>query len=138
MAEPFAVVVREGEEADWSVFLALIELCPEAARWADTYPALVAEVEGRVAGFALYRLVAGEGELLNLAVDPELRRGGVGRALIAALMPLAEHWHLEVRAGNTAAIGLYRAFGMEQVGRRERYYSDGEAALLFSGSRRSA
>lgn len=138
MAEPVAVVVRDGVEADWPGLRALIALCPEAARWADTYPALVAEVDGRVAGFALYRLAAGEGELLNLAVDPGLRRSGVGRTLLAALMPLAEHWHLEVRAGNRAAIGLYRAFGMEQVGRRERYYSDGEAALMFSGSRRNA
>ena len=138
MAEPVVIVVREGVEADWPVFRALIAVCPEAARWADTYPALVAEVEGRVVGFALYRVVAGEGELLNLAVDPGVRRGGIGKALMGALMPLAELWHLEVREGNVAAIGLYRALGMEQVGRRERYYSDGEAALLFSGPRSSA
>ena len=138
MAEPVAVVVRDGVEADWPAFRALIALCPEAARWADTYPSLVAKVNGRVAGFALYRVVAGEGELLNLAVDPGLRRSGVGRTLLAALMPLAPLWHLEVRAGNVAAIGLYRFLGLEQVGRRERYYGDGEAALLFSGSRRSA
>lgn len=138
MAEPVVVVVREGAEADWPAIRALIAVCPEAARWADTYPALVAEVEGRVAGFALYRLVAGEGELLNLAVNPEVRRDGIGKALMRALLPLAELWHLEVREHNFAAISLYRALCMEVVGRRERYYSDGAAALLFSGPRRNA
>ena len=137
MAEPVAVILREGMDGDWPAFQALIGLCPEAAGWADTYPSLVAEVNGRVAGFALYRIVAGEGELLNLAVDPALQRGGVGRALLVELMTMAPLWHLEVREGNEAAIGLYRSLGLKQVGRRERYYSDGEAALLFSGSPRS-
>ena len=92
----------------------------------------VAEIENELAGFALYRVVAGEGELLNLAVHPSARRSGVGRALLLEMMPLAKIWHLEVRESNLAAIALYQSLGFVQVGRRASYYADGEAALLFS------
>jgi ribosomal protein S18 acetylase RimI-like enzyme len=129
---------RAGDERDWSRFEELVAMSPEAAGWVDLYPSLVAERDGVIVGFALYRLVAGEGELLNLAVDPKARRGGVGSALLTHMMGLAELWHLEVRESNAAAIALYQAAGFSQVGRRAEYYSDGEAALLFSGSRRTS
>ena len=39
---------------------------------------------------------------------------------------------LEVRAGNPAARGFYRAQGFREVGRRPAYYTDGEDAVLLS------
>lgn len=135
------MILREGSGLDLARFRELVSVSPEAARWVDGYPALVAELDGAVVGFALYRVVAGEGELLNLAVEPMSRRGGVGRRLMERLLDLAEVWHLEVRESNQAAIGLYESVGFEQVGRRAGYYGDGEAALLFSlasGSRRKS
>lgn len=39
---------------------------------------------------------------------------------------------LEVRAGNAAAVALYRRLGFEEVGRRRRYYADGSDALLMT------
>ncbi len=130
MGEP--VVLREGVAEDWLRFRELIQMSAGAATWADGYPSIVAESEGRLIGFAMYRVVVGEGELLNLAVDPWARRTGVGRALLQAMMRLAEVWHLEVRESNAAAIALYASLGYRQVGRRSGYYVDGEAALLFS------
>jgi ribosomal-protein-alanine N-acetyltransferase len=38
---------------------------------------------------------------------------------------------LEVRPSNTAALGLYGKFGFHIEGRRPRYYSDGEDALIM-------
>ncbi len=130
MGEP--VVLREGVAEDWAGFRELIQQSDGAATWADGYPSIVAESEGRLLGFAMYRVVAGEGELLNLAVDPLARRTGLGRALLQEMMRLAEVWHLEVRECNVAAIALYASLGYRQVGRRSGYYGDGEAALLFS------
>jgi len=135
------MILREGSDLDWARFRELVAVSHEAARWVDGYPTVVAERDGIVVGFALYRVVAGEGELLNLAVEPLLRRGGIGRQLLERLLGLAEVWHLEVRESNQAAIGLYESVGFERVGRRPGYYSDGEAALLFSlasGSRRKS
>ena len=130
MGEP--VVLRVGLAEDWAGYRELIRQSAGAATWADGYPSIVAECEDRLLGFAMYRVVAGEGELLNLAVDPLARRTGVGRALLQEMMHLAEVWHLEVRESNAAAIALYDSLGFRQVGRRSGYYGDGEAALLFS------
>ena len=130
MGKPF--VLREGVAGDLPSFRELITVSAGAASWADGYPSVVAEIENELAGFALYRVVAGEGELLNLAVHPKFRRSGVGRALLQEMMQLAALWHLEVRESNLAAICLYQSLGFVQVGRRAAYYADGEAALLFT------
>ena len=79
---------------------------------------------------------AGEAELLRIAVSPEARGQGLGRRLLEACQrELAEeglvHLFLEVRPTNAAAIRLYEACGWEPCGRRLRYYTDGEDALLF-------
>jgi ribosomal-protein-alanine acetyltransferase len=130
MGEP--IVLRVGVAADWLNFRELIKQSTGAATWADGYPSIVAETDGRILGFAMYRVIAGEGELLNLAVDPSARRTGVARALLQEMMQQAEIWHLEVRESNLAAIALYDSLGYQKVGRRSGYYSDGEAAQLFT------
>ncbi len=90
-----------------------------------------------VLGFAVNWTVAGESHLLNIAVAPACRGRGVGRALLRACLQRAaragsELMRLEVRAGNDAAIGLYRDEGFVFAGIRRRYYSDtGEDAVLM-------
>ena len=94
-------------------------------------------------GFVLGRAVAGEAEVLTIAVRPAAWRTGVGRALLAALQQAAQArgasaLFLEVAEGNAPALALYRAAGAEPAGRRRRYYADGADALvlrfsLFSG-----
>lgn len=95
--------------------------------------------DGSPLGFSLYRSVAGDAELLLLAVLPEAQRKGVGRALLEEFVSQskasgATRIHLEVRDGNPA-IGLYEKTGFEQAGRRRNYYkgSKGEQfdALTF-------
>ncbi len=90
------------------------------------------------AAFARWACIpaAGEAELLRIAVDPARRGGGLGRRLLEACQAVLaaegmEELHLEVRASNRAAIGLYRACGWVPSGRRGGYYPDGEDALLF-------
>ena len=99
--------------------------------------ASVADRAGAIAGFALFRRVLDEAELLRVAVAPEARRHGVARHLVRrGLRELAKRGvgvcHLEVRAGNASAIALYEALGFALAGRRARYYADGETALLFT------
>ena len=88
--------------------------------------ALAADAEGELAGFILCRALAGEAEVLTLAVRPELRRRGVGAALLAAAAtlakPVADAMFLEVAHDNAAAIALYERAGFETVGRRSAYY----------------
>ena len=86
----------------------------------------IAELGGRSAGFALTRGVLDEAELLLLAVIPEMRRRGVGAALLRSVVSDCalrgiESLHLEVRDGNDA-IKLYRNSGFTKVGERRDYY----------------
>ncbi len=87
---------------------------------------LARDGEQEPVGFSLYRTVAGDAELLLLAVAPKARGNGVGRQLLGhfiedAKKNGAERIHLEVREGNPA-IRIYVAAGFEQVNRRRNYY----------------
>ncbi|MEY3214437.1 MAG: hypothetical protein RIT28_4918 [Pseudomonadota bacterium] len=89
---------------------------------------------GDVLGYALGWEVAGETQILRVAVGAAHRRRGLGRALLEALCAACGGGEalLEVRASNVPAITLYERAGFEITGRREAYYRDGEAALLMS------
>ncbi|MBZ4690253.1 MAG: rimI [Cereibacter sp.] len=79
-------------------------------------------------GFLMGRAIAGEAELLTLAVAPEARRQGIGARLVAGFLTeararQAESAFLEVAADNGAALALYDAAGFRQAGRRRGYYA---------------
>lgn len=81
-----------------------------------------------IVGFTLSRHVAGEAELLLVAVDPQLRQRGIGRRLIEqvaddARQRSAHTLFLEVRENNNAARNLYQSLGFIDVGRRADYYT---------------
>lgn len=101
----------------------------------DSFGILAGDEAGE-AGFILARAMAGEAEILTLAVRPERRREGVGAALlgaaaVAAAARGAEALFLEVSEWNAAARALYAAAGCIEVGRRKRYYTDGSDALVL-------
>lgn len=78
-------------------------------------------------GYALMRSAAGEAEILTLGIDPQRRRAGLGRRLLADLIARArtagaEALFLEVADGNRAARSLYYTAGFREVGRRSGYY----------------
>lgn len=114
-------------ESDREAVRAVQRACPEAAQWVVQEGlgrvVWVAEVEGEVAGFAVWQELPGrEAELLNLAVAPGARRRGAGRALVEAMQG-RKAW-LEVRASNEGAIRFYEALGFERRGVRRAYYRD--------------
>ncbi|MFY7977246.1 MAG: GNAT family N-acetyltransferase [Brevundimonas sp.] len=87
-------------------------------------------------GFILCRSIAGEAEILTLAVVPAARRLGVGRALVEAAAGLAAtqaagSLFLEVAHDNVAALALYAAAGFERVGLRKGYYLSGADAVVM-------
>jgi ribosomal-protein-alanine N-acetyltransferase len=104
-------------------------------------------VDGAPVGVILMRAIAGEAEVLTLAVEPAHRRRGVARALLEAGLAQAaaaeaETCFLEVAADNAAALALYRAAGFEEAGHRGGYYrrADGETvdALVLRRTLKSA
>jgi ribosomal-protein-alanine N-acetyltransferase len=82
--------------------------------------------------FLIGRAVAGEAELLTLAVAPQARRRGLGarlvqRFLYQARLRGAEEAFLEVAASNLPAQGLYSRAGFAVAGLRRGYYRQPEA-----------
>jgi ribosomal-protein-alanine N-acetyltransferase len=75
--------------------------------------------------------------VMNIAVSPELRRGGVGTAMLRRLFEQTagdgrRGYTLEVRVSNAAAIKLYERLGFQQRGIRRGYYTDNrEDALIM-------
>lgn len=94
------------------------------------YALAAVDGSGQLTGFILCRAIAGEAEVLTLAVDPDHRRQGLGRALVEAAAALAaptcEALFLEVAEDNLAAIRLYQGAGFDRVGVRHDYYEHPE------------
>lgn len=138
--------VRVAGLADLGEIVALERAIPEAPHWAEAeYAAIfnsisavsrclfVAEAEERLLGFSVGKVVSlgekGFADLESVAVSVVDRRGGVGRALCAAVIDWgvgqkATVLELEVRAGNSGALALYAELGFIAVGRRRGYYKD--------------
>lgn len=152
MTAPQTLQLRELVEADLDR-VAEIESASNASPWSRSLFAgelnmtaaerlwVVGEVDegvvdGGVVGFAGAMFVGGDVHIMNVAVDPDWRRRGFARILVAELLRRSiaaggRHATLEVREGNDAAIALYRRFRLGPVGIRPGYYPDGEDALIL-------
>ena len=127
-------IERASFASPWSEDSIASELDPDDPRrlpW-------VAELGGRLVGFALVWVVADELHLVSLAVDPAVRRQRIGQGLLDAILatPEAEAARLmtlEVRASNAAALALYRRNGFVEIALRPRYYpeNDEDAVVML-------
>lgn len=87
-------------------------------------------------GYAVFRHIAGEVELLRLAVVPTARRRGLARRLVERGLETlraggCSACYLEVRTTNGPAIALYEELDFRRAGQRRRYYADGTDALIM-------
>lgn len=87
-------------------------------------------------GFAIYRDLGSDIELLHIGVARGRRRQGVGAALLGVVMDAARKAKagsvfLEVAADNDNALMLYRKAGFQEVGLRRAYYRNGADALIM-------
>lgn len=89
---------------------------------------LIAEVDGRIAGYCGYWGIAGEGYIYNVAVKQEYRRQRIGLFMLRYLIEQAKDrgitsLTLEVRKSNEAAICLYERLGFKSAGVRKDFYT---------------
>lgn len=81
--------------------------------------------DGRAVGYVLLYIVAGEADIVRVAVLPEYRRQGIARALLNCAFDKVEGAvFLDVRESNTPAIELYKSLGFADTGVRKNYYSN--------------
>ena len=83
--------------------------------------------DGILLGYGGFSVAADEAEIITVAVSPDARRCGIGRALTQRMLDDAcalgaSVMYLEVRASNTAARALYTVLGFAEIGVRRGYY----------------
>lgn len=137
--EEKSLVIRSSSETDVPAIMSLESEAPTGEGWTEdslkTYLSrqdtlfLTAEKDGRVVGYVGLMLVPEDGDILNITVDTSLRRQGIGQKLLKSALSEARTagvtaLHLEVREGNTPALGLYDKLGFTKDGVRKHYYHD--------------
>ncbi len=122
-------IERRSFPAPWSLAMFVLEISKPSG------VCLAAYDEDGIAGYLICSRYADVWHLMNVAVDPDRRRGGIGWGLLERMLEQAggeERYTLEVRVSNHGAIAMYERFGFKRAGRRRRYYSDnGEDAMIM-------
>ncbi len=141
------LVVRPATDDDLAAILAFeeegfpdpwpLETLASELRFPGSFLLVAAPPHNPALGYASFRTVADESELLRLAVGVEARRRGIGRLLLEAGLSVLRtrslcRCFLEVRADNTPAIALYERVGFRLSGLRKGYYRDGSDALVYA------
>ena len=105
----------------------------------DTW--LVLKEGGGLLGYCIFRIIAGEGELLRIAVHPEYRGRGLSKKLMDRLVENSRKKEvmslsLEVRESNNKARNLYRSYGFKEETIRKNYYRDPQENAVIMWNRR--
>jgi ribosomal-protein-alanine N-acetyltransferase len=143
-----AIAIRAASALDADAVARLEQEAFGAASWGassvidglnrtDTKTAIACKADGgATVGFAMWRVIAEEAELLTIGVANDYRRQGVAQALIRGIVAeceslAIERLFLEVDQGNAAAVRLYKSCGFERIGVRRHYYKSGADALVM-------
>ena len=90
------------------------------------YGCWVCEENDSVVGYCIMTLGVGEAHILNISVDPNIQKQGIGRKMMESLIEVAkdeaETMYLEVRPSNPGALALYKKLGFKEIGIRKDYY----------------
>jgi [ribosomal protein S18]-alanine N-acetyltransferase len=125
-----AAIERRAFPTPWSIAMFVLEMSK------PTGVSLAALLDGELAGYTICSRYDSVWHVMNIAVEPKLRRRGIASALLAELYARAgdatSQFTLEVRRSNQAAIELYQRDGFRIAGLRRSYYQDnGEDALIM-------
>jgi [ribosomal protein S18]-alanine N-acetyltransferase len=123
-------IERRSFPTPWSLAMFVLELSKPPGI------CLAAQSGGRLVGYLVCSRYDTVWHVMNVAVDPDERRQGIGTGLLERLFELVgdedARYTLEVRESNEPAISLYERYGFRAAGVRRRYYQDnGEDALVM-------
>jgi ribosomal-protein-alanine N-acetyltransferase len=113
-----------------------VHLYAQEVRQALRFQRVVFNGDGYLAAYLFACWQADELHILKVATHPMYQGSGVASTLLADAAAEAHRGHgrgiiLEVRPSNHRAVQLYRHLGYHVIGRRPRYYSDGEDAIVM-------
>ncbi len=97
----------------------------------------VGEVDDVTVALASLNWVLDEVQLISIAVDPAYQGRGLSRQLLGENFVFCQgiesltQMSLEVKWDNPPALALYKSYGFTTVGRRKKYYRDGQDARVM-------
>lgn len=97
---------------------------------------IVAKNEDEIIGFAGFKVLLEDADLMNIVVKKSYRNKGVGSLLLKNLMDLFFSFslvslYLEVNENNLPAIHLYQKFGFKKIDVRKNYYPNHQNAIIM-------
>ncbi len=148
MDDIFTITIRPMEKADldsvieieqsaygnhhWPKDSFLSELSNDLAKYYSVF-----NKQRELVGYCGCWHILEEAHITNIAVSPKYQRKHIGEALLKTIIDecykeMVKFLTLEVRVGNSPAIGLYEKYGFKSLGTRKGYYQDNnEDALIM-------
>jgi|DewCreStandDraft_4_1066084.scaffolds.fasta_scaffold101494_2 ribosomal-protein-alanine N-acetyltransferase len=129
------LIEKESFKTPWNKNAFLCELSKNYESRNIFLVAVLKETE-KVIGYIIGDKIVDFANILNITVEKNHRKEGIGFALLNAFEKECiknglNAMTLEVRASNENAINLYKKFGFIIQGKREKYYENSEDALLM-------
>jgi ribosomal-protein-alanine N-acetyltransferase len=126
---PQAIAIeRRSFPTPWSLAMFVLELSKPSGI------CLAAIRDDRIVGYLICSRYDTVWHVMNVAVEPDLRREGIATALLDRLFGRADRpgaqYTLEVRMSNEGGIALYERFGFHSAGLRRGYYHDNKEDAL--------
>lgn len=107
----------------------------ELANNNSTY--LVLRYDNEIVCFGGIKIILDESNVMDIVTKKDKRNQGFAKILLNKLINISKEKNcisitLEVRENNIAAIALYESFNFKEVGRRKKYYKNGDTAILMT------
>lgn len=98
---------------------------------------LILKYENEIVSFGGIKIILDEADIMNIVTKKDKRNQGFANFLLNELITIAEEQNcktitLEVNENNSPAIALYKKFNFYEVGRRKKYYKNGDTAILMT------
>lgn len=103
----------------------------------NSYFIVAKNISNDIVGFAGFKKIIDEADIMNIVVKKSFRNMGIGSLLLKQLIEKSKKLeikqiNLEVNENNIYAISLYKKFGFKITGIRKNYYNNCDNAILMS------
>ena len=128
-------MLKDNLKTDFDDFWTFEILKEEIANTNSKY--LVLLYDGQIVCFGGIKIILDEANLMNIVTKKQMRHNGFANFLLNELISISKKEKcstitLEVNENNLSAINLYKKFGFIEVGRRKKYYRNGDTAILMT------
>ena len=107
----------------------------EELECASSYFLVAKNSNNEIVGFAGFKIIIDESDIMNIVVKKNFRKNGIGSVLLENLISLSKSLNLksitlEVNENNISAINLYNKFDFVKLGVRKNYYGNSNAIIM--------